>query len=189
MHLDFFFFHSLFVSASLISLSRHGGAEWQKQPPDYPWHCAAGSASRPKANEEQGGRRGGFKKSALIVFLYQEAALARDEDSVLWTSCSSDGSWVYFCGPPSLPSIPPSLLPPILCHPSRLLPIQDVSHFPWLDSYITNAQKNLASSCGQNTTFHLNYLIDFLTVYCFFFFFFPSSFSFFFFFPGSLSAG
>lgn len=84
---------------------------------------------------EQGGNL--FKKSALIVFLYQEADLARGRDSVLWTSCSSDGSWVYFCGPP--PVSPPSIhqntshpLPPLVSasHPKCVSFLQLDNFFP-----------------------------------------------------------
>lgn len=114
-----------------------GGQSDKKQPPDYPWHrlevlpgqkqTRSGGLERGGggANEQEGKL---FKKSALIVFLYQEADLARDGDSVLWTSCSSDGSWVYFCGSPSLPptplypSIPPSFpstATPLVCFLSK----------------------------------------------------------------------
>lgn len=113
-----------------------GGQSDKKQPPDYPWHrlevlpgqkqTRSGGLERGGGANEQEGNL--FKKSALIVFLYQEADLARDRDSVLWTSCSSDGSWVYFCGSPSLPptplypSIPPSFpstATPLVCFLSK----------------------------------------------------------------------
>lgn len=109
----------------------------RQQPPDYPWQLLK-SASRPKAYAGGGRWEGGGgdengRKPALIVFLYQGADLAQDGDSVLWTSCSSDGS----CGPPSPLSLSvSSSIHPILCHPLSLLPIQDASYFPRLDSYM-----------------------------------------------------
>lgn len=84
-----------------------------------------------KHTQEVGGGDENGRKSALIMFLYQGADLAPDRDSVLWTSCSSDGS----CGPPSPLSMSvSSCIHPILCHRLSLLPIQDASYFPWLDS-------------------------------------------------------
>lgn len=129
------------------------------------------------------------KQTALIVFLYQEADLAQVSDSVLWTSCSSDGRWVYFCPPPNThahththttplyPSIPPFFS--IHCHPSCLLPIQGASlpPHPRLDSYIRNAQIQLGILMWTERNFSFK-LFDWF--YLFFFalfivFFSPSS--------------
>lgn len=158
------------------------GQRKKKQPPDYLWQLLK-SASRPKA--DAGGGRGdeNGRKSALIMFLYQGEDLAQDGDSVLWTSCSSDGS----CGPPSPRSMSVSFcIHPILCHRLNLRPIQDASYFHWLGSYTRKCPNRAWHPHGQNTTFHLNYSIDFPTVYCRFFLFFP--FIFLFVFPGSLCA-
>lgn len=179
----YFFFSSLFPSTSLISLSRHGGAERQKT---ATWlsMAPARSASRPKANEEWGaGAWGGggkwTRRETIQKICTYRVSVSRSRLGKRWGFSIMDkllirwelGLFLWLTLPPpnSPLSIHPSLLP-IHCHPSCLLPIQDMSHFPWLDSYIRNAQKNLASFCGQNATLHLNYLIDFLAVYCFVFF-------------------
>ncbi len=154
----------------------------------------ARSASRPKAHEESEGganKKGIFSKNLhLSCFCIKKQTWQETEIQYYGQAAHQMGVEFISVPPPLPPSIHPSLAPsllPIHCHPSCLLPIQDVSHFSWLDSLIRNAQKNLASPCGQNTSFHLNYLIDFVTVYCFFLLllrFFP-----FIFFPsGSLSA-
>lgn len=126
--------------------------------------------------------------------------MARDRDSVLWTSCSSDGELGLFLCPPS-PTAPHP--PPLLCHPSScLLPHPTcVSFSPGLDSYIgrkiyifffktAQARKELGVPfvCGQNTTFHLNNLIDFPHCLLFFHPFISLSFFLFFLLPSLLLA-
>lgn len=80
---------------------------------------------------------------------------------------------LFLCPPPRLPSIHP-VLPPILCHPSCLPPIQDVSHSPGLDSYI-RMPKRTWRLCVDRTTFELFDSFIFSLFTFFFFFFFPSS--------------
>lgn len=94
---------------------------------------------------------------------------------------------------PTLPSICVCLLP----HPSHPLPPLELASCPRLrlifrDWTATpeNAPNRPWLPRGRNTTFHFNYSIDFLPVYCRFFLSFFLSFpsSLLFVFPGSLSA-
>lgn len=93
--------------------------------------------------------------------------------------------WPTLPPPDSLLSIHsslPSSATPLVCFLPKMCLI-----FPDWTATSENAQKNLASLCGQNTTFHLNYLINFLNgfFFCllllfpfiFFFLFFLSSLS------------
>lgn len=127
----FFFFSSLFPSTSLISLSRHGGAERQKT---ATWlsMAPARSASRPKANEEWGAgawgggqmnKKGIYSKNLhLSCFCIKKQTWQEMGIQYYGQAAHQMGvGFISVAHPPSpqLPSIHPSLppshpLPPLL---------------------------------------------------------------------------